>query len=219
MRIAEMESHHSAYLELEARISSMVRNTEFPDVFSACETSFEHIVGAINYRKRREIEPAVFSPMAFSVIYEYAPALFEHATIESFFNFVKTTRVIARHENDYLQWAVVAFECEDIARSLWNYLEQHPGALQQEMSSELGIDEEIWITIVTIWEKLGLISRKPDNGSDRWHLQIRLNETAEGMCQTCGIHGKGRKELFFKPISCRNCGAEDYYHLVCSERE
>ena len=219
MKIAEMEGHHLAYVDLETSIRSMVRNNDFPTVFSLCEQSFVHIVPAIKYRKKREIEPETPIPVSFEVICKYAPPLFEHATIESFFNFVKTTRVIARHENDYVQWAAVALEREEIARSLWNHLEQQPGVLQQDISREIGIDWEVWTGIVTIWEKLGLIIRKPDNGSDRLHLQFRFDATAEGICQTCSVRGRGRKELFFKPISCSKCGAEDYYHLVCEEHD
>ena len=57
MKIAEMEDHHNEFMALEARVQAMSGKGEFPAVFSACEASFPHIVPAIKYRKKREIQP------------------------------------------------------------------------------------------------------------------------------------------------------------------
>ena len=35
----------------------------------------------------------------------------------------------------------------------------------------------------------------------------------QGVCPACGVRGKGRKELFFRPVPCKRCGAEGHYHI------
>jgi hypothetical protein len=96
MKIAEMEAHHDAYVGSERTIRAMIENLEFPAVFSACVASFPHIVPAINFRKKRAIEPHTPALLAFATICKYAPVLFEHSAIVELFDFVKSTARIGQ---------------------------------------------------------------------------------------------------------------------------
>ncbi len=215
MKISEMEYHHVEYTSLEDNIKAMLDKREFPAIFSVCVESFPHIVPAIRYRKKREITPEMPDWTAFDVICKYAPPLFEHVAIESLFEFVKSTRMLAKHEKGYLQASVeTAIEHEEIARVLWNSIEQQPDALQKDIFGILKSNHQVGAEIIIdIWEQFGVIIRH-NNGFDfRIRLRTRLDEVVEGRCHNCGVQGKGRKELFFKSISCQKCGYDNYYYI------
>ena len=213
MRLAEMESHHDEYVALEGRIRTMVGDREFPAVFAVCVESFEHVVPTMKYRKQKGIEPETPTLLSFSVICKYAPPLFEHTAIDSLFSFVNSTRMLAKHENGYLQTIQTALEREESARVLWNHLEQQPGALQRDVSKDLGIPQETAMGILEVWEQLGVIVRKQEHNTYRLYFRTRFDAEVEGVCQTCGARGTGRKELFLKPVSCKECASEGYYHI------
>ena len=102
---------------------------------------------------------------------------------------------------------------EELARVLWNHLEQQPGALRPNVSKELAVAQETTADIVELWEQLGVITRRQEQNSYRLYFRSRLDAEVEGVCPTCGVRGRGRKELFLRPISCKKCGAEGYYHI------
>ena len=219
MRIAEMEEHHDQYTALGGTVRTMLPKREFPAVFRVCEESFPHIVPAIKFRKKRGIEPETPALFAFRVINQYAPPLFEHRTIESLLEFVKSERSLAKHENGYLQAVESALEDEEIARGLWSHLETHPGFLQRDIRSVLGVSQERAVAIAVTWEQLGVITRRKVKNTYALDFRSRLDAITEGICQYCGVRGKGRKESFLKSTSCAKCGTEGYYHIVCTSNQ
>jgi hypothetical protein len=216
MKIADMESHHDEYAALDAKIRTMLENREFPAVFPVCEASFPHIVPAIKYRKKRGIEPETPALLSFGVITKYAPPLFEHSVLESLSGFVKSTRLLAKQEQGHLEAIEIAFEQEEMARVLWNHLEARPGFLQRDIRKELGIGQERALAIIEIWEELGVVGRRKESLSYALDFGSRLDAITGGVCQCCGVRGKGPREAFFKPVLCRNCGVKGYYHIVYS---
>ena len=117
----------------------MLENREFPAIFSVCVETFPHIVPAIQYRKKREIEPEMPDWLAFEVICKYAPPLFEHSVMESLSEFIKSTRLLTKHENDYLKAIESALKHEEITRSLWSRIEKQPNVLQRDICAILKI--------------------------------------------------------------------------------
>lgn len=213
MKIAELEAHYDAYADSERTIRAMVDNGEFPKVFSFCTMSFPHIVPAIKYRKKRGVTPEIPDFLAFTTILKYAPPLFEHVEIESLFDFVNSTRVLLKSEKNYLNLIEDARKRERLAHRLWNHLERHPGMHQRDISTELGVVQEDAVNIVELWNKLGILDRQPEARSYRLYFRTRLDAEVAGLCPNCGVRGKGRKELFFRSVTCQKCGSEGYYHI------
>ena len=214
MRIAELEAHHVEYTALEMAISKMLHNGQFPAVFSVCEESLPHIVPAIKFRKKRDIHPETPSLLAFTVVCKYGPPLFEHAVIESFFDFAKSNGLIAKHESGFLKLVEAALEREEAARLLWNELYSNPGSLQRDFSRKLGFDHRSAVEILDVWEELGIITRKPRGNSHELYLRFSLDALTEGMCPACGVRARGRREFFFRSGPCKKCGNEGYYHIL-----
>ncbi len=210
MKMGELEAHHDSCADLERTIRAMVQSREFPAVFATCTASFEHIVPAISFRKKRGLTPETPNLLAFTTICKYAPPLFEHAAIESLDEFVRSSRVLAQH---YISSVEAARSHENIAHKLWNHLEKHPGTLQYDIHTELGVIQEFAAEIVELWEELGVIDRRPEDRTYRLWFRTRLDVEVQGVCQQCGVRGTGRKELFLKPLKCRRCGTDGYYHI------
>ena len=213
MKKSELEAHFEQYTALEGRTRTMLDQRAFAAAFSLCVESFPHIVPTIKYRKQKGIQPETPNLLSFGVICKYAPPLFEHATINALLAFVNSTRMLAKHENAYLQTIQVALEREEIARTLWNHLERQPGAIQRDLRRNLGISQEIAVEIVEFWEQLGVLFRKPVQNTYELHFRSRLDAEVEGVCPACGIRGRGRKELFLSPVTCKKCGSKGYYHI------
>jgi hypothetical protein len=208
-----MEAHHRQYLALENEIWAMVHSRRFPEAFSACQASFPNIVPAIKYRKQRGIEPEMLSFLALHIICKYAPALFESFAIDSLLAFVRSTRLLAQHENGYLPRAEAAKARVEVARTLWGQLENQPGMLQRDIRVQPGVDQVNAVEIVTVWEELGVIVRRPEDRSHRLYFRTQLDAEMQGLCHNCGVRGKGLKAVFFRPVTCQKCGAEGYYHI------
>ena len=214
-----MEYHHNQYMSLEGKVKAMLDKQEFPAIFSVCVESFPHIVPAIQYRKKREITPETPDWSACDVICQYAPPLFEHAVIESLFEFVKSTRMLAKQDNVFLQTIDIAFEAEKVARVLWTHIEKQPGISQELMCKTLGFNPQTTINIIDIWELLGIINRRDDNDDERIAFSSRLDDEVSGVCQNCGVLVNGCKELFYRSFLCQQCGIEGYYHIKYSNSQ
>lgn len=213
MKIAELEAHHDAFAESDQIIRAMANNGEFPKVFALCTESFPHIVPAIKFRKKRGLTPEMPELSAFNTICKYAPPLFEHSVMESLLEFVNSSRVLVQSEKRLLDLIEIAQKREHLAHRLWSHLERHPGMLQRDIRTELGVVQEDAVSIVELWEELGVLDRQSEDGSYRLYFRTRLDAEAVGICPNCGVRGKGRKELFFRSVACQKCSTDGYYHI------
>jgi hypothetical protein len=217
MKIAELEAHHDAYADSEDTILAMVDNREFPKVFSVCTASFSHILPAINFRKKRGITPETPDFSAFTTIWKYAPPLFEHTAIEALLEFVNSSRALMQSEKEILTSTEAACKREQLAHRLWNHLERNSGMLQRDIRTELGAVQEDAVNIVEVWEELGIMDRQSEDRSYRLYFRTRLDTDMVGLCPNCGVRGKGRKELFFRSVTCKKCGTVCHYHIDYSD--
>lgn len=213
MLIAEMEAHHAQLMAIETRISAMESNIDFPGIFHVCEASFQHITPAINFRKRRELAPETPSLRAFDVVWTYAPPLFEHSTLESTLTFVRSTRLLAKHVNGYLEATEAALKREEAARILWNYIEGNPGTLERTAVQQLGLDRDVAVTILDVWARLAVVTRVPEKNTHKLVLATRLEEETAAICPSCGSRVKARKVHLLQPASCPKCGERDFFHI------
>ena len=131
---------------------------------------------------------------------------------------MKSTRLLAKHENGYLQAAEAALEREEMARMIWGHVARWLVCVDKSFA-RTGIDQDVAVELLETWEQLGVVARQQETNSYRLYLRTQLDSEVEGRCPACGVHGKGRKELFLKTISCKRCGAEGYYHIQYANRQ
>ena len=150
---------------------------------------------------------------AFDVVWTYAPALFEHSTLECTLSFVRSTRLLAKHVNGYLESTEAALSREEAARILWNFLERNPGTSERTTVQQLGLDRGVVTAILEVWDRLGVVTRTLEKNTDSLALATRLDEETAGICSRCGSRVKARKMNLLQPASCPKCGEKDYFHI------
>jgi hypothetical protein len=131
--------------------------------------------------------------------------------------FVKSTRFFSQSMRSMLESADKARRREQLAHLLWNYLEQHPGAIQHDIGAKLSASQEETTAIVELWERLGILDRKTEDRSYRLHFRTSLDAEVDGACPACGVRGRGRKELFFRSAPCQRCGTKGHYYIEYGE--
>ena len=89
--------------------------------------------------------------------------------------------------------------------SLWDHLERHPEARQDELRTVLGGDQETWRAVAERWEKMGLLRRTPEGGSYRLALITRMGQVVPGKCPTCGEVVEAPKSMFLEETTCPEC--------------
>ncbi len=213
MRKAELEDHHNQYLLKDGRIREMVQQRDFPAVFAVCRDAFAHMVPAMKWRKRTGITPETPDFLCFSVICTYGPPLFEHTALESLHEFIGGTRQLARHDNEFLSASDAALKQEEVARALWNCIEDRPGLPQREVSERFNGPDNTVASIMEVWKQLRIICCEYDGNDHRLCLRTRLDVDVVGVCQHCGAKGKGRKERFLQPVKCGKCMEVGYCHV------
>ena len=214
MRKAELEDHHAQYLTKEVALQQTVSERAFSRAFAICLDSLTHVIPVMQFRKITGITPEIPDFLCFNIICNFAPPLFAHEVLEAFHGFVVGTRKLARHEKGYLAASEAALKREDFARLLWDRIERHPGILKKELLSDTVFPLDVVEGILGVWGQLGVTSSELDSNDHRIFLRTRLDVDVVGACQACGVRGKGRKELFLEPVTCRKCASVGYYHIL-----
>src|SRR5262249_14234082 len=93
------------------------------------------------------------------------------------------------------------------AHRLWNHLERHPNARQDELRKTLGGDQDQWRRVSETWEKMGVICRVAEGNSYRLSLATQLDEPVFAKCPTCGVVAKAPKAKFLDEAVCPKCHA------------
>ncbi len=213
MRIAELEGHENALQNIESQIREKRAIRDFSTVFELCQAALPHVEPVFRLRKRRGDTPLAPSLLAFSALWKYGPPLFEYRTLKHVYDFIASTRFLARHENNYLKSTELAIGAAQTARVLWNCLESNPGFRQRRIRADLGLDQERAVSILEIWESLGIIDRFQEHGSYRLYLRTNLTQEAPGVCLNCNSRVKGRKARLLQPVKCKRCGVKGYFFL------
>ena len=58
-----------------------------------------------------------------------------------------------------------------------------------------------------------MIDWQPEGRSYRLYFSTQFDMEMEGLCQNCGVRGKGRRGVFLKPVTCQKCNALGYYYI------
>lgn len=206
MKIAEMEEHHRAYEELEAAVRNAVKHRAFEETFQHSRRCWEHIDGALQFRKKRNIQPVLPPLASITEPCRYAPVLFEHDLLLDVEQFVRGTRPLAKcQERDFPGEVAQALEREQIAWKLWNHIEEHPGCWQWEFRSHLGVEQGTAVQIVENWEEMGIVRRQKDGHSFHVSMSTQLESSVTGICPRCGARVTARKRVLFQLSACPAC--------------
>ena len=207
MKKTDMESHDTGYCSLMATAFEAEKNGQYFEAIKCALAAGPHIDGMMQYAQKYQAR--TFNAIsAVEMVLRYAPLLLDAESLLSLGLLVKENRRIER--DAYADWENTMSEARTRMWSnhlLWDYLEKHPGARQDELRQVLGGDQDHWRSTAKAWEKMGLIKREKQGEAVELRLATRLEETVLAKCPLCGKVATDAKFSFLAERSCPNCGA------------
>lgn len=214
MTKSEMHSHQSLYHASISKSRLALRNGEYPRALEFAESSWQYIDGMMQYERKYEDRES-FSIEAISIVLKMAPLLLQISSLTNLEVLLKNQKRIVKNSHDDLAVQLsAATELLWMAHRLWDYLEVNAGARQDELRRRLGGDQDQWRALAEGWEKMGLITRRPDRGSYSLFLSTQMNIETLAKCPGCGAVASAEKSLFLEHVACPTCHSEVSFVLL-----
>ena len=218
MKKDELEHRQSQYQALMADAQTAEQAGLYRAVVEKSLESWEHIDGMMQYERRYNKKELASIP-AIELTLKYAPLLLDFASLDKLEELLKDCRRIERNTTHTLAAKLAtARELMWDAHSLWGHLERNPGARQDELRNSLGGRQKRWSGIAETWEKMGLLQRKPENGTYRLTLSTRLGEIGSVKCPACGSVTEAPKAMCLEETPCPNCQARVLFVILSTRR-
>lgn len=207
MKKAEMEAHRDEY---HARISE-AHEAEQKEFYHAAVdhamSSLHHVDGMMRYERRYEYRE--FDTLdGIEIILEYAPLLFLFHSLDAVESLLNDNRQIERNTLDPLSDKLAeARERMFASRRIWNHLEHHPGAQEEDLPVEPldGDGWGRWWSSIDAWEEMGIVRQTETDDSQCLSFVTQMDEAARAKCPGCGIIAKGPKFKFLATVACPKC--------------
>jgi hypothetical protein len=205
LKKAEMEAHRDAYLAILSSVYRAIQRGAYQEAVDIAQTSWPYIDGMMQYARKYE-ERDFASVELIDVVLKYAPLLFDIKSLDSIDGLLDEQRRIERNTSKDLGDELNAAKSRMWdAHRLWNHLERHPEARQDELRATLGGNQESWRSVAEVWEKMGLIRRTPEAGSYRLALVTSLDAVVPGKCPACGHIATAPKAALLEELGCTQC--------------
>ena len=212
-----METHRARYqgLMLKARLSEEVGL--YRAAVDLALATWEHIDGMMQY-ERRYADKEFTSIQGIDMILKYAPLLLDFNSLNTLETLLKNYRRIEKNTSHNLadKLAKARTLMRDAYR-LWDHLEHHPEARQDKLRQILGGDQDQWRSMVTAWEKMGLLRRTPESGSYRLALSTRMGKVVSAKCFSCGCVVDAPKAMFLEKQICSECRTRAMFVILSTE--
>jgi hypothetical protein len=205
MKKVEMEAHRDAYRDLMSRARSAVGDGSYRTAVELALSAWDHIDGMMQYE--RKYESVDFRSIeAIDIVLKYAPLLLDFKTLDTLDSLLKERRRIEKNTSDSLGDNLGdARSLMWDAHRLWDYLEFHPDARQDELREHLGGDQNRWRSVANTWAAMGLVRRMAEGRSYRLSLSTRMGEVVPAKCPSCGTVTHGPKAMFLEELACPDC--------------
>ena len=207
MKKAEMEHHRAEYHALMSKARAAKKEGLYREAVDAAFSSWEFIDGMMQYERR--YEGREFDGIeGINVVLQYAPLLLDFDSLDKLESLLKDYRRIDKNTSESLRDRLEKGRSlmRDVHR-MWDHLERHPGAMQDDLTQTLGGEQEQWQSVAEDWEKMGLLRRTPDGGSYRLALATRMGEVVPAKCSACGAVSMAPKSMLLENTTCPHCKA------------
>ena len=217
MKKADMEDHRATYQSLMAEARAAERDGLFEFVMKSALSSLATIDGMMQY-ERKYGDREFSSIKAIDLILKYAPLLLDAASLERVEELLKGCRRLEKRTSESLadnlaQARALMWD----AHRLWDHLELHPEARQDELRRVLGGDQDQWRSIAEAWQRMGLLRRTPEAGSYRLALCTRMGGIVSAKCPACGSVTEAPKAMFLEELTCPECKAKASFVILVTE--
>ena len=217
MKKEEMEDHRARYAEAMGNARAALQKGLHRSAVETALSAWDYIDGMMQC-ERKSGTKEFNSIEAIDLVLKYAPLLFDLSLLDRLESLLKTHRRIDKNtaaslpdklaQARALMWA---------AHRLWDYLEEHPNAKQDELRQTLGGAQDQWRLIAETWEQMGLVNRAPEGRSYRLALSTRMGELVPGKCPSCGTIAEAPKAMFLEEFACAACEATVSFVILPKE--
>jgi hypothetical protein len=217
MKKAEIEEHRARYEALMAEARSAERDGLYRRVIELTLSSLGSVDGMMQYERRYE-GAELSSIEAVDLILKYAPLLLDADSLKQVEALLRDSRRVERHTSESL--ADMLSQARALmwdAHRLWDHLELHPEARQDELRRVLGGDQDQWRSVAEAWEKMGLLRRAPEGGSYRLALCTRMGGIVSAKCPACGSITEAPKAMFLEELTCPKCRTKALFVILVTK--
>ncbi len=219
MTKAEMEAHRTEYFALMGKARAAQQDGLYRKAIELALASYDHIDGMMQYERRYE-EREFDSVESIDLILKYAPVLFDFPSLDALEDLLKTQRRIEKNTSDDLGERLSnARTLMWDAHRMWDHLEQHPEARQDDLRHALGGDQDRWRSVAERWAKMGLLHRTPEGNSYRLALCTRMGQVVSGKCFSCGAVAEAPKAMFMEELACPDCRTRGLFVIIETSKE
>jgi hypothetical protein len=206
MKKAEMENHYDLHMRSIDRIKNLDAQGHYTEALKTAYEALDYIDGMIQYANKYNNQ-RFMNIKSIDYILEYAPLRFDFEGLERLKNINKLHKRIQISLDINIQDKIT--ESQNLmyaAHQLWNYLENHPQALQNQLTKCLGSKQNQWNSIIKMWDKMGLIIRKKEGDTYNLDLRTRMGGLTFGKCPNCGCVQEAPKAMLLESTKCPDCG-------------
>lgn len=217
MKKAEMESHRAKYHDQMAKARAAQQKGLYHEAVELALSSWDHIDAMMQYERRFQDRELVRIE-GIDMVLEYAPLLLDFRSLDKLQSLLKNYRRIDKNTSESLVDKLAkARSLMWDAHHMWDYLEQHADARQNELHRILGGEQDQWRSVAEAWEKMGLLHRMPEGKSYCLALSTRMGEVVSAKCSSCGAVAEAPKAMFFEELACPNCRATVLFVILSKE--
>ena len=214
MKKAEMEAHQTQYYVLLAEAREARRAGLYRNAIELAMSSWPCIDGMMQF-ERKHWKKDFASIEAIDIVLRFAPFIFDSGALDNLAVLLKGQKRIDKNASADI--ADNLSRCRALmwdAHRMWQHLERHPNARQDDLSKNLGGNQDRWRLVAEQWEKMDLVRRTPDRGSYLLALNTDMDQRIFAKCSSCGAVAKARKTKFLAAIDCPKCRATTLFVIL-----
>ncbi|MEX0742122.1 MAG: hypothetical protein WD079_04935 [Phycisphaeraceae bacterium] len=205
MKKSEMQAHAAEYDRLLGEAHSAQRQGLYRAAVDCAFSAWDHVDGMMQYRRKYQDEDFE-SIRAIEIVLHYAPLLLDLKSLDTLAEVLKSSRRLEKNTSESLADKLAdARERLWHNHRLWDHLEWHPEARQDELRQTLGGGQEYWRTVAEAWEAMALLVRQPAGRSYRLTLTTRMGALVPAKCSACGKTVEAPKAMLLEETACPHC--------------
>jgi hypothetical protein len=211
---AELEWQFNQFTLHAQQCESYHRAGAFFGSLEAAAASLSFADGMLQYSKRFGNGNPKSLATADYIVY-YAPLLFHRASLQRLDDCVSASRRLAKGETwDYTNAVLAARQRMELARTLWNALEEHGELGQRELTAIFGSPDRSIQHISKAWTEIAIIAPVPDRGDGSFQFTTSLGRPCDAKCANCGAVTTAPKSIFLEESECPACRTSTHFVLI-----
>lgn len=218
MKKDEMDIHFREYGAKIATAKAAEEHGFFRDVIAAAASAWTNIDGMLQYASKYHNEQ-ITGISAIELVLRYAPLMLDFKTLNSLGEMLRKSKRISRDDrSDLPEQLETARRKLRANHRLWSHIQMLGEVRQDDLSKQLGGEQDYWRWACESWERMRLLRRIPDRNSYRLSFATRMGQVISGKCPKCGKTTEAPKAMLLEPTHCPQCQSNVEFVLLPAHR-